>query len=49
MFKAREKNAGWRIDYFITSKRLDGKLKSADILTGIYGSDHCPVMLEADI
>lgn len=49
MFKAREKNAGWRIDYFIASDRLDGKLKSADILTDIYGSDHCPVMLEADI
>ncbi len=49
MFKAREKNAGWRIDYFIASKRLDEKLKSADILTDIYGSDHCPVLLEAEI
>ena len=49
MFKAREKNAGWRIDYFIASKRLDKKLKSADILTDIYGSDHCPVLLEAEI
>ncbi len=49
MFKAREKNAGWRIDYFISSKRLDKKLVSADILTDIYGSDHCPILLEADI
>lgn len=49
MFKAREKNAGWRIDYFISSKRLDSKLISADILTDILGSDHCPVMLEAEI
>ncbi len=47
-FKAREKNAGWRIDYFITSKRLDGRLKSAKIHTEIYGSDHCPVELEID-
>lgn len=49
MFKAREKNAGWRIDYFITSARLNSKLKNADILTDIYGSDHCPVFLEADL
>ena len=49
MFKAREKNAGWRIDYFITSARLNSKLKNADILTDIYGSDHCPVLLEADL
>lgn len=49
MFKAREKNAGWRIDYFISSKRLDSKLISADILTDILGSDHCPVMLEIKI
>ena len=48
-FHAREKNAGWRIDYFITSARLNSKLKNADILTDIYGSDHCPVLLEADL
>ena len=48
-FKAREKNAGWRIDYFITSKRLDSKLKSAGIHTDIFGSDHCPIELEADL
>ena len=44
-FKAREKNAGWRIDYFITSKRLDNKLTDAKIHTDILGSDHCPVEL----
>ncbi|MBR6701011.1 MAG: exodeoxyribonuclease III [Firmicutes bacterium] len=42
-FKAREKNAGWRIDYFCTSERLNDKLISADIHTDIFGSDHCPV------
>ena len=44
-FKAREKNAGWRIDYFITSKRLDDRLESACIHSDIFGSDHCPVEL----
>lgn len=48
-FKAREKNAGWRIDYFITSNSLDDKLISADIHTDIFGSDHCPVELVADV
>ena len=48
-FKAREKNAGWRIDYFITSKALDEKLISADIHTDILGSDHCPVELVVNI
>ena len=47
-FKAREKNAGWRIDYFLTSKCLDPHLKDAKILTGITGSDHCPVELDFD-
>lgn len=46
-FKAREKNAGWRIDYFITSKRMNDKLKKAAIHTDVLGSDHCPV--EVDI
>lgn len=45
-FRAREKNAGWRIDYFLTSKRLDDKLVSAGIHTEIFGSDHCPVELD---
>lgn len=44
-FKAREKNAGWRIDYFVVSNRLTDKIKSAGIHTEIYGSDHCPVEL----
>lgn len=44
-FRAREKNAGWRIDYFIVSDRLRDRLVSADILTDITGSDHCPVEL----
>ena len=42
-FHAREKNAGWRIDYFLTSARLDDKLQDAKIHTEIFGSDHCPV------
>ena len=46
-FKAREKNAGWRIGYFITSKRINDKLKKAAIHTDVLGSDHCPV--EVDI
>ncbi|MBQ7573670.1 MAG: exodeoxyribonuclease III [Clostridia bacterium] len=45
MFKAREKNAGWRIDYFIASKSLSDRLVSADIHHDVLGSDHCPVEL----
>mgnify|MGYP004523477403 CR=1 FL=1 len=48
-FKAREKNAGWRIDYFITSKSLDEKLIDAKIHTDISGSDHCPVELDINL
>ena len=48
-FHAREKNAGWRIDYFIASKRLKEKFRAAGIHTDIFGSDHCPVSLEIDI
>ncbi|MFT8727603.1 MAG: exodeoxyribonuclease III [Liquorilactobacillus ghanensis] len=44
-FHARENNAGWRIDYFITSKQLKPKIESAEILTDILGSDHCPIEL----
>ena len=44
-FKAREKNAGWRIDYFMVSSSLKDRLESAKIHTEIYGSDHCPVEL----
>lgn len=48
-FKAREKNAGWRIDYYLTSKSLDEKLVDAKIHTEVYGSDHCPVELLLDM
>ena len=48
-FKAREKNAGWRIDYFVTSVSLNDKLVDAKIHTDVYGSDHCPVELTLDI
>lgn len=48
MFKAREKNAGWRIDYFVASKKLDEKLKGAKIHSDIFGSDHCPVELTVE-
>lgn len=48
-FKAREKNAGWRIDYFITSPQLKDKLKGAEIHSDIMGSDHCPVELEIEL
>ncbi|MBQ4343112.1 MAG: exodeoxyribonuclease III, partial [Erysipelotrichaceae bacterium] len=47
-FKAREKNAGWRIDYFVTSEVLKNRLKDAKILTDVFGSDHCPVVLEIE-
>ena len=49
MFHAREKNAGWRIDYFIVSKSIETKIKEATIHTEILGSDHCPVGLEIKI
>lgn len=48
-FKAREKNAGWRIDYFLTSDSLKDKLRDAQIHTDILGSDHCPVELTIEL
>ena len=48
-FHAREKNAGWRIDYFLTSKRLDERLVGARIHSDIFGSDHCPVELTIEV
>ena len=48
-FKAREKNAGWRIDYFLASASLSDKLKGAKIHTEIFGSDHCPVEVTVEI
>ena len=47
-FRAREKNTGWRIDYFLTSKRMDDQLVSASIHNEVFGSDHCPVELVID-
>ena len=49
MRKAREKNVGWRIDYFIVSDRLKNKIKEANIYQDVMGSDHCPVGLEIDM
>lgn len=48
-FKAREKNAGWRIDYFCVSESLRDKLQDAKIHTEVFGSDHCPVELDIDL
>ncbi len=47
--KAREKNVGWRIDYFLISRRIADRLISADIRSDIFGSDHCPVSIELDL
>ena len=48
-FKSRERNTGWRIDYFLTSSSIDDKLVSAGIHQEIFGSDHCPVELRVDL
>ena len=48
-FRARERNAGWRIDYFIVSNRIADRIRAADILMQVQGSDHCPVTLEIDL
>ena len=45
----REKNIGWRLDYFLVSEAAKGNIKDAKILTDIYGSDHCPVLLDINI
>ena len=47
-FKAREKNAGWRIDYVLVSDRFVSRVRQARILSDVFGSDHCPVMIEID-
>lgn len=49
MFKARQNNAGWRIDYFLVSNRIADKISAAPIYSDILGSDHCPVGLEIDL
>ena len=48
-FHAREKNAGWRIDYFLVSDRLRDKIAAANIHTDVMGSDHCPVEVQLNI
>ena len=48
-FQSRQRNTGWRIDYFLTSNRLKNSLKDAKVHTDILGSDHCPVELDIDI
>ena len=48
MRNAREKNIGWRIDYFITSEDIKNKIKDAKIHSEIFGSDHCPVELDIE-
>ena len=48
-FQAREKNIGWRIDYFVTSARLMEKVRESAIHTDVFGSDHCPVSLEIEL
>ena len=49
MRNAREKNIGWRIDYFILSNSIKDNLKDAMIYSDIYGSDHCPIGINLDI
>ena len=49
MFHARAKNVGWRIDYFLVSEKLKRKVKKAEILSEVIGSDHCPVTLEINL
>lgn len=46
--RARERNAGWRLDYFYVNEEIKDKVVAAEILDDIYGSDHCPVTLELD-
>ena len=47
--KARERNVGWRIDYFVISPKLCDRIIATDILNDVFGSDHCPVLIELDI
>ena len=48
-FRSREKNAGWRIDYFLVSDTAADRIQEAKIYTQVFGSDHCPVGLEIDL
>jgi exodeoxyribonuclease III len=47
--KARDRNVGWRIDYFFASRDLLPKVKKVEILNSVYGSDHCPISIDLDI
>ncbi len=49
MGKAREKNVGWRIDYFICSKKIVDSVYEPDILDSVLGSDHCPILLSTTL
>lgn len=49
MMKAREKNVGWRIDYFITSSSIKEKIKDSLIHNNVIGSDHCPIELNIEL
>lgn len=49
MFSSRERNIGWRIDYFVVTKNLIPKITNTDILNQVYGSDHCPVLMEIQL
>lgn len=49
MYKAREKNVGWRIDYFVVSDRLTDRVNDSKILTSVLGSDHCPIELDINL
>ena len=46
--RSREKNVGWRIDYFFVNNEISNNIKRADILTDVLGSDHCPILIEWD-
>ena len=48
-FNARANNAGWRIDYFLVSNRIADRVREVELMNQVYGSDHCPVMLDIDI
>lgn len=48
-FKARERNTGWRLDYFLVSNSLMDKVKDVEILSDYYGSDHCPIQLKLEV
>jgi exodeoxyribonuclease-3 len=49
MFKSRERNVGWRIDYFIVADNINDKITEAGMHPDVLGSDHCPVFLEIDL